>query len=62
MAVIETTRPAFRVQIAASTQPSVKPASSNWQLAKAKPFTTEGTEEHRGKWGPRLGCLNGGRP
>jgi len=61
MAVIEATRPVFWVQIT-STQPSVKPASSNWQLAKAKPFTTEDAEEHRGKWGPRLGCLNGGRP
>jgi hypothetical protein len=59
MAVIEATRPAFWVQIA-STQPSAKPASSIGQLTEAKPFTKEDTGEHRGKWGPRLGCLNGG--
>ena len=33
MAVIEATRPAFWVQLIASTQQSAKPANSNWQLA-----------------------------
>ena len=33
MAVIEATRPAFWVQLAASAQPPAKSALSNWQLA-----------------------------
>jgi predicted DNA-binding ribbon-helix-helix protein len=66
MAVIEATRPAFWVQLAESTQPSVKPANSHWQFAisQNQPFKTFSAflRVLCGKWVSRVrsqkaGCL-----
>jgi hypothetical protein len=66
MAVIEATRPAFWVQLIASTQPSAKPANSNWQLAisQNQPHKTFSAFlcDLCGKWFSLLRRQKAGRP